>query len=357
LYHSIKKGFEEIGCIVEGGPVVLNSKDLSKHIFEFVPDFVLEINRTKSEIDNFPDNFIHVSWLFDLWDKNPKNLSSDIIYTFGYSWLSKFSDECAKYIACLPPATDIAIFKKIKIKKKYDFSFFGHIPNPWNEIELNRIVGYRNSLPIYFKDILDDMESALLSFDNQFLSKNNLFCYKSFQKKHNFEFSPKLSNSLKYDITTRIFRQRNRLNFLNLIKKTSTSISIFGTNWESYKDLKMFYKGYISSPKNLNKAMQEAKIVLHDNHNLHFRVLDAMACGVPVTLTAKKKVNDDLKTFGLYKDIHYLEVDLLKSKKIVMPSNEKLRILSNNASQLVIKKHLWKHRAQTMLDDVSKLSS
>jgi len=348
LYDSIKKGFEEIGCLVEGAPIILNSNDLNRKILEFKPDFVLEVNRTKSEIDNFPSNLLHIGWLFDLWDKNPKDLYSDILYTFGYSWLNRFPNSCAKHLACLPPATDESIFKKVKIKKKYDFSFFGHIPKPWNHEELNRIVGYKNSIPIYFKDILSNMESAVLSFDNK-------FCFTSFQEKFEFKFSTKLSNSLKYDLTTRIFRQKNRMNFLNLIKKTSDSISIFGTNWEHYKEFDIYFKGYINSPNNLNKTIQESKVMLHDNHNLHFRVLDAMACGTPVTITTPKKNNDNLEIFGLKKNIHYLEVNLLKSEKFQIPSDEILNKISNNASKVIQEKHLWRHRAKTILNDTKKL--
>lgn len=355
LFYSIKRGFEEAQCIVEGEPKVLDSDTLRKKILSFQPDFVLEINRTKSEIDNFPEDVLHVSWLFDLWETEPKDMYSDIIYTFGYSWLKRFPKTCAKYITCLPPATDESIYKPINIEKKFDFSFFGHIPKPWKEDELNRKVGYQDTKPILFKDILSGVESALLSQKNPFLSNSNRFSFKLFQKKHNFKFIPNLSNSLQYDITARIFRLENRLRFLNLIKETSDNISIYGTNWEQHKDFKRFFKGYITSPHDINKAIQSSKVMLHDNHNFHFRILDSMAGGIPVTMTVPKKTNDNLELFGLKKDIHYLEVDVFNKKPFSLPSKKQLNYISINAINLVKERHLWKHRAETILNDVSKL--
>lgn len=266
--------------------------------------------------------------------------------------MKNFSECPAKYIACLPPATDESIFKPIDVEKKFDFSLFGHIPKPWNKKELNRIVAYKDSTPVYFKSIIPNIESALTSQDNPFISKNNQFSFKLFQEKYLFKFNPNLCNSIQYDITTRIFRQRNRLNYLNLIKKTSTNLSIYGTNWEDYPEFIEYYKGYISSPQDINKAIQESKIMLHDNHNLHFRVLDAMINGTPVAMSAPRKVNDNLELFGLKKDIHYLEVDIFNQKVFQLPSDKHLETISINAMKLIKRKHLWRHRAQTIINNV-----
>jgi len=352
LFYSIKRGFEENDCEIKGEPYLLNEEDLAQEISSFSPDFVLEINRTKSEIKNFPKNIIHISWIFDLWNRNPQDLYSDIIYTFGHDWLQTFPKSCAKYIACLPPATDESIFKSLNMEKLFDFSFFGHIPKPWNTQELSRVVGHKNDRPIYFKDIIEDVESGLLSKYNPFLAIDNQFSFKSFQKKHQFEFVPDLTHSLQYDITTRVFRQKNRLNFLNIIKETSSDISIYGTNWELYDDFSSFYKGYIDSPDDVNKAIQESKIMLHDNHNLHFRILDAMANGTPVTVTTPRESGDVLELYGLIKDIHYLEVDIFEKNYFQIPSNQILNHISTNAMKLVKGKHLWRHRAETILNDI-----
>jgi len=355
LFTSIKKGFEENNCIVRGKPYLISNDNLREEIMNFSPDFVLEINRTKSEIEGFPKHVIHVSWIFDLWDSTPKNLYSDIIYTFGYDWLKIFPKSCAKYIACLPPATDTDIFKPLNTKPHFDFSFFGHIPKPWNEQELNRVVGYRGKNPIYFKDIIKHIETALLSKFNPYLADDNLFSFESFQKKHQFEFSHNLTTELKYDITTRIFRQKNRLKFLSKISKTNKNISIFGTNWECYKNFSKYYKGYIESPSELNKAIQRSNIMLHDNHNLHFRILDAMACGTPVTVTTPRAQGDNLERYGFFKNIHYLEVNLFEDKIFTSPPKKQLNAISLKAMRLVNKKHLWRHRAKKILSDVLKL--
>jgi len=287
-----------------------------------------------------------------LWNRPPHELYSDIIYTFGYYWINIFPKSCAKYIACLPPATDDSIFKPLDREKLFDFSFFGHIPKPWNQKELNRIVGYQKNKSIYFKDILGHIESALLREANPFLSMENQFSFESFQKEYEFEFAPNLAHNLQYDIKTRVFRQKNRSHFLNIMKQTSNNISIFGTNWELHDDFSDFHRGYIDSPSDINIAIQESKIMLHDNHNLHFRILDAMANGTPVTVTSPRKSSDALELYGFIKDVHYLEVDIFDKKHFEMPSTQVLNTISENAMKIVKENHLWKHRARTILNDL-----
>jgi len=348
LFYSIKRGFEEANCLIEGEPKLLNSNDLRKKIFSFKPDFVLEINRTKSEIVNFPKGVLHVGWLFDVWGKETQDLYSDIIYTFGYNWLNIFPKINAKYKTCLPPATDASIYKALNIKKSYDFSFLGHIPKPWADKELQRIIGYNKNKTLYFKDILPPLEK-------QRLAKDNTLNLETFQKKHNFTFLKDLETSLLYDIGTRIYRQKNRMHFLNLIEKISTSIVIYGTNWNLYEKYVPYYKGYLDDPSKINEAIQSSKIMLHDNHNFHFRILDAMASGTPVMIASPRKNSDNLELFGLKKNIDYLEIDIFSNSSIEFPHQE-LETISTNARRNVMQNHLWVHRAQTILDDVKTIN-
>lgn len=342
LFYSIKKGFEECGCAIEGAPKLLSSEELNKKIQAFKPDFVLEINRAKSEIPNFPEEVIHICWLFDLWDKNPHDLYSDIVYTFGYTWLKRFPKTCAKLIDCLPPATDNSIYKKLNVKKEYDFSFLGHIPKPWSNDELNRIVGYKNEQPILFKSIFNEITSILLA-------SNNHLDLERFAKKHNFEFIPYLEQSLKYDITTRTFRQQNRLAYLKKAMSVSDNVVLYGTNWNLYDEYKAKYKGYLENPNEINYAIQTSKIMLHDNHNLHFRILDAMANGTPVMLPKPRETDNKLSLFGLEKEKHYFEIDVLGETPLTMPSDKALQEVSKQANALIESKHLWKHRVETIL--------
>jgi len=167
LYDSINQAFIDANCITDGATKLLSSEDLNKKILSFKPDFVLEINRSKLEITNFPQNIIHVCWLFDIKAKPASHFFSDILYTFEKNWVKHFKSS-ARYVTHLPPATDKTIYKPLKLDKKYDFSFLGHIPKPWSIKELNREVGHKKNKLIYFKDILPLLKKHFLSKDITF---------------------------------------------------------------------------------------------------------------------------------------------------------------------------------------------
>ena len=119
---------------------------------------------------------------------------------------------------------------------------------------------------------------------------------------------------------------------MQIIKNTKLKFSIYGTNWEHYPKFREHYKGYISSPHEINKAIQESKVMVHDNHNLHFRVLDAMINGTPVAMGVPRKVNDNLELFGLIKGIHYLQIDIFKQENFKLPSDKQLK--TNTVSEI-----------------------
>lgn len=347
LYYSIRQGFLDIGCEIDGEPVILSGKELREKIATFKPDFVLEINRTKSEIDDFPKEVIHVCWIFDLWARDVSIMYSDVIYTFGQHWATNFPEKSAKLIDYLPPATDIHTYKPLDIEKKYDFSFLGHIPKPWSEEELNREVGIKDGKPLFFKDIIPQLTEHFTSWDT------GLALYK-FERKHGFTFHKDLPQSLEYDIKGRIYRQVNRMHVLSLATNMSDNIVFYGTNWDLYEEYAPNYKGYLDTPEEINKAIQSAKIMLHDHHNIHFRILDAMANKTPVMLTSARRHSDDLEILGFTKDKDYLELDIFTKAPTKFPETQ-LKEMAEHAYENVIKNHLWVNRAKQIIDDIKNL--
>jgi len=342
LYPSIKRGFEEAGCLVEGGHYLLGSKELIKKIETFQPDFVFEMNRVKKEIENFPSDMIHICWVVDFWGRTHQEFQgSDILYTWAKDWVKQFKKADMTNVDYLAPATDKTIYKPLyKGKKESDFVFLGHISKKWTSSELTRVVGKMKNKDVYFDDLLPLINKFVLSRDHDCsfldsLALNGIYLTKPINK------------TLLYDISSRSFRQARREFYLDMYLKLDKTISIYGSeNWKSYKRFKNFYKGYIENPKELNLAMQRANILLHDGNYPHFRTFDAMASGTIVAAILDFKANEDYISVDIYNGSVSLEV--LNNKKM-------LEEIAQNAKKKVLAKHLWVHRALKVIEDVEKL--
>ena len=358
LYPSIKRGFEEAGCLVEGGSNLLESEALLKKIETFQPDFVFEMNRVKSEIENFPKNVIHVCWLVDFWGRKHEDLKgSDILYVWSYSWILHFENVGVKNVHYLAPATDKTIYKDEKRKVKNEFVFLGHISKEWTEEELNRKVGTigKNKKKLYFKDILKYIERFILD-----PSPSNYFLNMLSNSK--IALDKNMDKSLVYDINSRAFRQIRREHYIDKFINKDRKLWLYGSeNWALYEKYKIFYKGYEEDPKKLSKIIQSSQILLHDHVDLHFRTFDAMACGtvvvIPKAKNTRKLVPSQWKMLGFQAQEDYIDVDIYNGTISFenLNNKKKLEDIAQNAKKKVLAKHLWVHRALKVIEDVKNL--
>ena len=155
LYEDMKTGFEEAGCIVDGDCKYLESNELLQKIEDYKPDFVFEMNRTKSEIKDFPKELIHICWLVDFWERMPSEIKgSDILYVFSHSWLTECQNDNSKLKDVLYPGVNTNVYN---INKNHNIDssmmFLGHMPKPWTDEELKRNVILSNERTIRFEII------------------------------------------------------------------------------------------------------------------------------------------------------------------------------------------------------------
>lgn len=353
LYPSIKKGFEEAGCKVIGAPSLLDAPSLLTAIKQHKPDFVFEMNRVKSEIKDFPDNVIHVCWLVDFWGRVHEELrGSDILYTWAHDWVKDFKELNIEPVDFLPPATDAVLYKPISTEKKSDFIFLGHISKNWSQEELNREVGIKDGHTFYFKDLLPIIQRFVLSQEDTKTFQNSL-------QNQNIQLYEPIDKTLSYDIWSRTFRQTKREAYLDFFIDRIEDISIYGSqNWLLYDKYKCSYKGFISSPLDINLAIQESNYLLHDGNYPHFRTFDAMASGV-VVVAAKpaKQFNDPWEKLGFKSEKDYISVDI-DSNMFDRDSLHNIELhdhIAKNAREKVLKEHLWVHRALKVLKDIDNL--
>lgn len=356
LFSQIKRGFEEIGFNVIGGPNLLDSSTLLGEINKYNPCFVLEMNRTKNEIANFPKELPHICWLVDFWGRLHHEIEgSDVLYCFAEAWVENFINKSKnKNVLYLPPGTDKKIYKPLNLNKSCDFLFLGHIPNNWSKDELNRKIGFVDKRDIEYKDILEMIKYHTLhrkDFDcslNEYIEKNQI------------KFKQPLEKVLEYDINSRAVRQIRRKRFLELfVKNKGFTTHIFGsTNWENYKHFSKLYKGYLEEPEKINLELSKSKILLHDGDCPHFRTFDAMAskCCVAASETHSNEI-DSWLTLGFKENEDFIKINFFSGKvDFNMLKNENLlKEIRENAYKKIINSHLWLHRAEKIINDLKTL--
>lgn len=314
---------------------------------------MFEINRDKSEIPNFPTDVIHICWLVDFWGRGPEDFKgSDILYTWGYNWIDNLKENGITMVKHLPPATDSEIYKPLDSKKNkiYDCAYMGHIPKKWSNDELNRHIGFKDNEKIYFRDITTIAENIFWTNPHYGIIHE--------LKILGFDLCL-LNKTLIYDIEGRIGRLASRMRNINLFLEKTNKIAIYGPeNWLLYNKYKNYYKNFLENPKDINKAMQDSSIIIHTHYQPHFRVFDAMSCGIVTSIMNTPKIyQNEFELLGFKSGEDYVEIDI-KSDNLnpkIFSNKKLLSDISHNARKKTLENHLWVHRAEQVLKDVEGL--
>lgn len=360
LFASMKRAFEEYHYSVVGGCGFLEGETLDSFIFEQKPQLFFEMNRCKNEIANFPKDIVHICWLVDLMGRKLEDLGgSEIIYFFATEWMKDFKPDYRCKVDWLAPASDPSVYYPIQESKK-DFQsvFLGHIPNPWSEELLQRVVSQKQEKNIYFADVLEHFEQKWASQDsivNNDVYLQELSSWLGSEEALHVEIEDK---TLRYDIGCRIIRRARRAFFLDWLLENAAvkPLGIFGgKNWMHWPQYKAMYQRELHTPSEINSVFNRSQIVLHEGIGLHFRVVDAMMAG-SVVLLRKSKQDSEFGGIGtLFEEgKEYLGVDI-ESERVEI-DDALLRNVARRAREKVLAKHTWSHRVSKILKDVDEFN-
>lgn len=359
LYQDIKKGFEEAGCIVEGGYQYLQSENLIKKIHEFQPDFVFEMNRTKDEIENFPKDLIHICWLVDYWERTPETIQgSDILYLFSKSWIKEHDSFNGKIVDVLYPGTNQSkYFITNENKSDKSMIFLGHMPKPWTKEELDRIVLKKDSKTIFFSEIVELIKKFTIYPEGYYCN------FKYLEAKLKVEsFKNKIDQTLYYDIDARAFREGRRYKVLADTIRSQIPIDIYGNdNWKLRDEFSSYYVKNLQSQTEMNNAFNKYTFLLHDTSYPHFRVFDAMAAGLIVTRSdcSKYGMADEWEELNFKEgsDVFTYQLDNIEEEinKLKNLSIDHIKDIQHSIRDKIINSHTWKHRALKVLNDIKKI--
>lgn len=333
-------------------------------LIEKKPDIIFEMNRVKSEIPILDEKKIpHVSWVVDFKGRDETTiLGSDITYFFDPEWENNYNTGGLQ--DWLPPGTCVDTFypNKNQGPKRSEFNFIGHIPKPWSKTELDRRL--HGSSKKTFHDLLKIYNEQMR------LTQHLLKTHKDLAdiiKKITVSLTGKavsLPIDMKYDLMERNKRMANRTALLDLVKKKSDSIEIYGsTNWKDWPQYTKYYKHFVDNANEMNDIHQQSHINLHDGVSFHFRAIDCMASGgLLFHLFIPPKRDKQKPRRGLHdffdKQSHYVEMN--QDNFDVMYERVKRCPYSGSRWQKetikeIMAHHTWAHRTKKIVNDINRL--
>jgi hypothetical protein len=154
-------------------------------------------------------------------------------------------------------------------------------------------------------------------------------------------------------------RLLDRVALVGAALEVSRSLHLYGPGWKSHEVFRRYYKGVVNDPEALLSIYQNSRINLANNTHglgLHSRTLECMAVGGFIFM---HRSPHDEKPGGMLTafepGIHYGDYtpESLRDEAGRWLRNEKERIQVGVSAAAVIEAgHLWRHRAQQIVDDL-----
>ena len=156
-------------------------------------------------------------------------------------------------------------------------------------------------------------------------------------------------------------RLLDRVELVRRIMHVSKSLELYGPGWDKHEQFKPYHKGILHDQGDLLAVYQRTRVNLANNTHglgLHSRTLECMAVGGFILTHASPH---DAKPGGMHTSfepgVHYgmFTPGNLEEEARRWLKDEARRIAAGRSAAAVIReKHLWRHRAQQILDDLKQ---
>ncbi len=373
----LSDAFVKQGLTVSGQCKLLAESEMRTWVIEKKPSVIFEMNRVKDEIPILHElNIIHVTWIVDMEGRDESHIKgSDITYTFDPGWVLSFNT--GGFTTWLPPGTCTQTFYPIPSfkTKEFEFSFIGHIPRPWSDAELSRLLIGPNKTVTFNKLITEYLDFINIE---TYREKDHQACVEIINGilEDLLGEAIALPRDMLYDLLIRAKRMRNRTELLSFALRKSDSTVIYGSsNWLQWSEYAKFYRKFVDKEAEINLIHQQSKINLHDGVGFHFRAIDCLASGGLLfwyndnegdkyeTYQFKNLDRSKILSNGLHDffedQYNYFEFkwlnfdDVYEKARLVSCQNQKA--LSDTV-KLVQNHHTWHCRVRQILADISQFS-
>lgn len=382
---SLMKGFHQVG--VDCQLLDIATASLEGRLEELQPSIVFEINKTRNQwMGKIPQEAMHIAWVQDAWffdeAKNGKSLhrndvnfgGSELVYFLLHPRYFALEERLGSFMAWgeLFAGVDEDVFSLQEQGAVVDdaASLCGYIPSPvskWQSIWGENIVsggGGRNVSVGYLierlmeyhkvsisKHTTDDIHQIILDEVCQVLDR---------QVSLDELMAIFGDHWLLLLLDTELPRIPDRYQLAKAALSNGLSLDIYGpSQWLHWPEFKDSYRKNVLWARQLAEIYGKSQFNLHNGaFGMHSRVLESMAVGgaVFVNHSEHARGGDIHQHFSAGEDFILYETDKIddtiawwKGRK------QQLREIGVAAAEKISRKHLWRHRAQQILADVTQL--
>lgn len=356
LLPQLLRGFGEAGVEATGALGPPDAAAMREHCELFRPDLVFEMNRPRCDAHGVPSHVRHACWIVDFNGRQLTHFEgSDATYLFGESWVPHWPHK--SFAAWLGPGACPHDYPVVPHVPTADLGFAGHVPNPWSAAELARDVTAAGALT--FDELLPEVEHLLrtLPVDR---SPDDLLGAVDQACRARCGHPLVVDEVLRYDILGRTVRHINRTDLIEAALVHTHRLAIHGpVNWSRWPRYAPYYRGWLGDPAGLGRAYGDVVANLHEGTGIHFRSMDAMCSGQLVLwrTTAHDRMKGGIAE-QLVEGTHYVPFALeTLGERLgeILAEPERAATMRADVAREIRARHTWRHRAETILRDLSAL--
>lgn len=362
---GLRAGFQQLGVDVLAAWPHPNALVLENVLDGFRPDFVFEINRSRDQISELDDRFVHVCWMQDI-----QSLGERLDVDFGGSDLTYFifPPSALGYpvnldseVSYLLPATNPDLYEYRVDQPIFDFSFIGQMFAPVSEDLSSRVIEVQGRQCGTIGELLDALEAKQIRHSTHTV-QDSLAVLTEFVRRSVPDVDvASLDPAIKNLCDEYFPRLTERRRLLDGALNVSTRAGFFGTGpWDKWPRYRGHFGGYISRPSKMAEVFRRTKVNLHNGPcSMIVRVLDCMATGSAIMVN---KCRWDGTRFGIDRHFeagrHFVQYgfdNLEEVAQATLEDSETRRRIGAAAADAVRISHTWRHRCEQILKEVSTL--
>lgn len=353
-------------------------------------DVLLEVNRARSPTVSLPAHVRHIAWFQDpiVSDVFSGVRSDDLVYaiTDTPDIPINLGGKCRTGYLCLAVDED-TIAKTPGNGPSVDFCLPGFIPQPFPDAGVrlweNLLLKYgarKGSAKLQRMPRLTEAYRQIVFRHSQAGQLAHVLCriveqqYRPLRgeldmsglaREMRFALTPRLDAEAD-DTMLMLFardypRMLDRIALVRGVQSVSDSIELYGPFWDAHPAFAKYYRGILDNQADLYSVYRRAEITLANNTHglgLHSRTLECMVVGGFV-FTHSSPADErpgGIKT-SFEPGLHYGEYtpeNLSSEAARWLRDRASRKLAGERAEQIVRAKHLWRHRAQQIVDDLSR---
>lgn len=406
MVRGLADGLRELGNNPFALTKPVSPDELKTICEESSANVVIQVNKNRDPNVALPDSVRHISWYQDVFLETLDTLESgfrpgDILYTLGDPGVLGLNFEVPCFCGTLSTGVDERAIKYLggNKEKNIDFALCGYIPPPLDLYSTSQV-----QHGITLNGFLRRLASKILSPSIKYLlkemrEKNRLtrsiikkanftmekivrdnyrpLCgglnihhlkdlildsdiFESEEKTHDKALAAELSASLSF-FTNTYPRLLDREKLITTALECSDSLELYGPGWDAHKNFRKYWMGNISSENELFEVYRKTRINLTNNTHgigIHSRVLECMAVGG--FIMSHRSTNDCkeggiLTSFQPGEHFAYYSHNSFEEDTAYWLRERNLRnLIGARAAALVRERHLWRNRAQQIIDDLKR---